>query len=79
LAVQELCALGAEVTVQVPSSDLLEKLRGFKIKAVKVGSPIDVLNALEEDSVDAIIDTVGGRELWLACRRLFGLTGQVGL
>jgi len=80
LASQELVASGALVTVQVANEDLLGKLKGLKLEAVKIGTPLEVLKALEEGDeprFDAIIDTVGGKEIWEACKRVFTTEGQV--
>lgn len=78
LACQELVALGAEVTVQVPEdAEALKRVKTLGVKAVKVGSPLQVIGSLQEDSFDFIIDTVGGREIWQGCRRIFSAAGQV--
>lgn len=80
LASQELAASGALVTVQVAHEDLLGKLNGLKLEAVKIGTPLEVLKMLEESDetrFDAIIDTVGGKEIWEACKRVFTSEGQV--
>jgi D-arabinose 1-dehydrogenase-like Zn-dependent alcohol dehydrogenase len=78
LAAQELVAAGARVTVQIATEDLLETLRGLKLEAVKIGAPQAVLQALDEDdSFDAIIDTVGGKDMWEACKKVIANEGQV--
>lgn len=80
LASQELAAAGALVTVQIASEDLLGKLKGLKLEAVKIGTPLEVLQSLENSEgpkFDAVIDTVGGKEIWEACKRVFSTEGQV--
>ncbi|PVF96320.1 hypothetical protein CPB86DRAFT_709243 [Serendipita vermifera] len=77
LAAQELVAAGARVVVQIATEDLLETLRGLKLEAVKIGAPQAVLQALEgNDSFDAVIDTVGGKDMWETCKKLIGDAGQ---
>jgi hypothetical protein len=83
LVAQQLVAAGARVTVQIDSANFIEKLRGLKLEAVKIGAPLAVLRALgeqDEDGLgvfDAVIDTVGGKELWESCKAVFGSAGQV--
>lgn len=82
LAAQELASAGARVTAQVENEDMLEKLKGLRLEAVKVGTPLEVLKVLENeadegDAFDAVIDTVGGKEIWEACKKVFGSEGQV--
>jgi NADPH:quinone reductase-like Zn-dependent oxidoreductase len=85
LAAQQLVAAGARVTVQIDSTDFIEKLRGLKLEAVKIGAPLAVLRALGEEGedglgvFDAVIDTVGGKELWESCKAVFGSAGQVSI
>ena len=83
LVAQQLVAAGARVTVQIDSADVMEALRGLKLEAVKIGAPLAVLRALGgqgEDGLgafDAVVDTVGGKEIWESCKAIFGLMGQV--
>lgn len=79
LAAQELVAAGARVTAQIADVKQLDKLRGLTLDSVKVGEPLAVLQSFEpseEGSFDAVLDTVGGKEIWEACKRVFGSTGQ---
>lgn len=83
LVTQQLVAGGARVTVQIDSAKFVEKLRGLKLEAVKIGAPLTVLRALGEQdegglgAFDAVVDTVGGKEIWDSCKAVFGSTGQV--
>ena len=83
LVAQQLVAAGARVTVQIDSANFIEKLRGLKLEAIKIGAPLAVLRALGEEGdedlgvFDAVIDTVGGKELWESCKTVFGSAGQV--
>ncbi|KIM25226.1 hypothetical protein M408DRAFT_74807 [Serendipita vermifera MAFF 305830] len=82
LVAQQLVAAGARVTVQIASADVMEALRGLKLEAVKIGAPLAVLRALgeqDEDGLgafDAVVDTVGGKEIWESCKAVFGVMGQ---
>ncbi|KAG8774704.1 hypothetical protein FRC15_001108 [Serendipita sp. 397] len=79
LATQELVAAGAQVTVQIPDAGQVEKLRGLSLESVKVGTPLSVLGAFKGAEVppfNAVLDTVGGKDIWEACKRIFGPTGQ---
>jgi len=83
LVAQQLVASGARVTVQIDSVEFIEKLRGLKLEAIKIGAPLAVLRALGNQdeagsgAFDAVIDTVGGKEVWESCKAVFGSTGQV--
>lgn len=89
LAVQELAAQGVLVTAQIPpnmSSDneknelvirmTEERVRRWGAKEVKVDTPLAAVNALHESEFDFVVDTVGGRRMWDACRRVLHTTGQ---
>ncbi|KAG8819851.1 hypothetical protein FRC17_010320, partial [Serendipita sp. 399] len=79
LATQELVADGAKVTVQIPNADQVEKLRGLNLESIKVGTPLAVLESLageEGPPFNAVLDTVGGKDIWEACKRILGATGQ---
>jgi len=78
LICQELVAGKATVTAQIPDTpDALESAKRLKVSAIKIGGPLQVIESLEDRSFDLVIDTVGGRDIWQACRRLFTQDGQV--
>lgn len=81
LAVQELVSLGALVSVQIPEdAEALKHAKALGVKAVKVGTPLQVIGSLaNDDKFDFIIDTVGGKDIWHACRRAFDSAGLVSL
>ena len=89
LAVQELAGYGVHVTVQFPPESSLDKekaaerlrLTEQRVKLwgageIKVDTPVAAVNALSENEFDLVIDTVGGRGIWDACRRVLHTTGQ---
>ena len=89
MAVQELSAYGVHVTAQIPSivstdklknerllSDAEERVREWGAQEVIVDSPVAAVNQLHEGQFDLVIDTVGGRRIWDACRRVLHNTGQ---
>ena len=78
LVCQELVAGKATVTAQIPDiPGVLENAKPLRVSAIKIGEPLQVIESLEEGTFDLVIDTVGGRDIWQACRRLFTQDGQV--
>lgn len=77
LIVQQLVADGAEVTAQINKPEELNSVKSLGVKAVKIGEPLAVIEALEDSCFDAVIDNVGGKDIWETSRRLFGAVGQV--
>ncbi len=89
LAVQELVKQGIRVSVQVTPEaiqdkdksaewvrSINERVRLWGAKDVWFDNPLNTLNALPENEFDFVLDTVGGREIWDACRRVLHSTGQ---
>lgn len=89
LAVQELKAYGVHVTAQIPtifSTDKLkselkraeteERVKSWGAREVITDSPVAAVNALPEGEFDLVIDTIGGRPIWDACRRILHSEGQ---
>ncbi|KAG9092591.1 hypothetical protein FRC06_011862 [Ceratobasidium sp. 370] len=68
LAVQAMRGLGMRVTAQVPAGVPMEVVDGVEV--VVGDDPIEVIGRLEESTYDAVVDTVGGRRVWDACRRV---------
>ncbi|KAG8747418.1 hypothetical protein FRC10_001089 [Ceratobasidium sp. 414] len=68
LAVQAMRGLGMRVTAQVPAGVPMEAVDGVEV--VVGDDPIEVIGRLEESAFDAVVDTVGGRCMWDACRRI---------
>ena len=78
LVCQELVAGKAMVTAQIPDTPgALESAKLLRVSSIKIGDSLQVIESLEEGSFDLIVDTIGGREVWQACRRLFSQDGQV--
>ena len=78
LVCQELVAGKAKVTAQIPDTPgTLEMAKLLKVSSIKIGEPLQVIESLEEGSFDLVVDTIGGRDIWQACRRLFTQDGQV--
>lgn len=70
LAVQAMRGLGMKVTAQVPMGVHLEGAIEQDLEVVVGDDPIEVIGRLEESVFDAVVDTVGGRGVWDACRRV---------
>ncbi|KAG8685143.1 hypothetical protein FRC08_013275 [Ceratobasidium sp. 394] len=68
LAVQAMRGLGMRVTAQVPAGVPMEAVDGIEV--VVGDDPIEVIGRLQENAFDAVVDTVGGRRMWDACRRV---------
>ena len=89
LAVQELVSLGVQVTAQVsPELNRAEvkehsgvsakdRIIQFGAQKVIMYDPLTAVEVLEDNTYDLVIDTVGGREIWEACRRVLHNMGQV--
>ena len=78
LVCQELVAGKAMVTAQIPDTPgALESATLLGVNAIKIGEPLQVIESLEKGTFDLVIDTVGGRDIWQACRQLFTRDGQV--
>lgn len=85
LAVQELVASGVEVSVQVPPTEesetelhaAIERVKGWGVRDVKSMDPLAAIESCADDEFDFVIDTVGGRDIWHACRRILHNSGQV--
>ena len=85
LAVQELVASGVEVSVQVPPTEesetelhaAIERVKGWGVRDVKSMDPLAAIESCADDEFDFVIDKVGGRDLWHACRRILHNSGQV--
>lgn len=89
LAVQELTAYGVHVTAQIPpivSTDKLkselrhaemeERVKGWGAREVITDHAVAAVASLQEDQYDLVIDTIGGRRIWDACRRVLHSEGQ---
>ncbi|KLO08269.1 hypothetical protein SCHPADRAFT_922652 [Schizopora paradoxa] len=89
LAVQELVEQGLFVTVQVTPEaiqdkdkcaewlrSINERVRLWGAKDVWFDSPLNTLSTSPENEFDFVVDTVGGRRIWDACRRVLHSTGQ---
>ncbi|KAF8607904.1 hypothetical protein BDV93DRAFT_519891 [Ceratobasidium sp. AG-I] len=70
LAVQTMRGLGMKVTAQVPVGVRPEGMLGQDVEIVVGDDPVEVIGRLEEGVFDAVVDTVGGRSVWDACRRV---------
>lgn len=88
-AVQLLASRGARVLAQVPDTagadgepDVELEARPYTFGAADVlaGGPVGMLTALAEahEKVHAVIDTIGGRDVWDAARALLAATGPGG-
>jgi NADPH:quinone reductase-like Zn-dependent oxidoreductase len=85
IATQLLVARGARVIAQVPdtaaggaehNADLEARPYGWGAEEVIAGEPVGVLEELARtgEIIDCVLDTVGGRAVWDAGRRLLALT-----
>lgn len=70
LAVQTMHGLGMKVTAQVPLGVHPEGAFGRDVEVVVGDDPVEVVGRLQEGVFDAVVDTVGGRNVWDACRRV---------
>jgi hypothetical protein len=68
----------ATVTAQIPDTPgTLESAKLLRVSSIKIGEALQVIESLEDGSFDLVVDTIGGRDIWQACRRLFTQDGQV--
>lgn len=79
LAVQTMRGLGMKVTAQVPAGVHPEGAFGQDVEVVVGDDPVEVVNRLEEGVFDAVVDTVGGRNVWDACRRVMCADAHVSV
>ncbi|KDQ21082.1 hypothetical protein BOTBODRAFT_27083 [Botryobasidium botryosum FD-172 SS1] len=55
---------------------VVERTRAFGAAEVVVREPLAAIEECRDDQFDLVIDTVGGRSVWQACRRVLHATGQ---
>lgn len=80
LATQELAALGFRVTAQVPGpwgSKGEKRARGAGATDVRCGDAVEIIRDIREEEFDAVIDPLGGKEVWEVCRKVLRTAGQV--
>lgn len=76
LTVQHLRAAGAEVFIQVDKHHADESLREKEGDHLLVGDAFSLIaRQLEESSFDFVLDTIGGKDLWKASRRIIKPNG----
>jgi D-arabinose 1-dehydrogenase-like Zn-dependent alcohol dehydrogenase len=81
LVLQELVAKGLEPIAHIPplvdvgSLPWTEKDRATSLQ----GDVLPLISRMESSSLDAVIDTVGGHEVWEECRRVLRDNGSVSL
>lgn len=73
LVQQELVAKGLFPIAHIPPSIEAETLTGTTILQ---GDILPLISQMESSSLDAVIDTVGGREVWEECRRVLRNNGS---
>jgi NADPH:quinone reductase-like Zn-dependent oxidoreductase len=78
LTMQECASLGLIMVAQCPASisDGLAVCEANGAHEVVVGEPLWAMNSLHESSFDLVIDTIGGRRLYDASRRILASEGQ---
>ncbi len=78
LVCQELAANGVLVTAQVPVDvdEAEEDAWNNGAREVLVGEPIPLINLQHESGFDYILDTVGGRKIYDASRRIMRTNGR---
>ncbi|PWN24426.1 hypothetical protein BDZ90DRAFT_123908 [Jaminaea rosea] len=78
LAMQECADLGPVIVAQCPASvsDGVPLCEANGAHEVVVGEPLWAMNTLHESSFDLVLDTVGGRRLYDAARRILATNGQ---
>jgi hypothetical protein len=80
LAAQELVALGFRVTAQVPGpwgSRCEKRARGAGAGDVRCGDAVEVVRDVRGEEFDGVVDPLGGKEVWDACRKVLRTAGQV--
>ena len=78
LAMQEASRLGLVIVAQVPTqaADAVSICRANGASEVVTGEPLWSINLLHESSFQLVIDTIGGRAIYDACRRVLANHGQ---
>lgn len=78
LAMQEASRHGLVIVAQVPpnTSEGVSICRANGAAEVVTGDPLWAINMLHESSFSLVIDTVGGRHIYDACRRILASHGQ---
>lgn len=78
LTMQASVGLGLVMVAQCPPSiaDGVAVCQANGAHEVVIGEPLWAINSLHESSFDLIIDTVGGRKIYDASRRILGTDGQ---
>lgn len=78
LTMQESVGLGLLIVAQCPPSisDGVAVCQANGAHEVVVGEPLWAINSLHESSFDLIVDTVGGRKVYDASRRILAFEGQ---
>ncbi|KAJ1032743.1 hypothetical protein NDA16_000764 [Ustilago loliicola] len=78
LAMQESVGLGLVIVAQCPPSvsDGVAVCQANGAHEVVIGEPLWAINSLHESSFDLIVDTVGGRKVYDASRRILASDGQ---
>lgn len=56
-----------------------ERVLSWGASEVVADSPVAAINRMHENEFDFVVDTVGGRRVWDACRRVLHNDGQVGV
>ncbi|PWN53630.1 hypothetical protein IE53DRAFT_359838 [Violaceomyces palustris] len=78
LIMQESVGLGLIIVAQCPPSvsDALSVCQANGAHEVVVGEPLWAINSLHESSFDLVVDTIGGRKIYDASRRILSFEGQ---
>ncbi|EST06152.2 Alcohol dehydrogenase GroES-like protein [Kalmanozyma brasiliensis GHG001] len=78
LTLQESVGLGLVIVAQCPPSvsDGVAVCQANGAHEVVIGEPLWAINSLHESSFDLIVDTVGGRKIYDASRRILASEGQ---
>nr|CDI52199.1 zinc-binding oxidoreductase [Melanopsichium pennsylvanicum 4] len=78
LTMQESVGLGLVIVAQCPPSvsDGVAVCQANGAHEVVIGEPLWAINSLHESSFDLIVDTVGGRKIYDASRRILASEGQ---
>lgn len=78
LTMQEVSRLGLVIVAQVPSeaADGVSICRANGAAEVITGDPLWTINMLHESSFALVVDTIGGRDVYDACRRILASHGQ---
>lgn len=78
LTIQQAHRLGLVIVAQVPPGvpDAIAVCRANGAVEVITGEPLWAINLLHESSFALVVDTVGGRQIYDACRRVLANEGQ---